>query len=122
MSNQVLIDALKKSFDYWSDVDEDTLLNCLLVWKKILKEHSEFLKNQTILINNIKQNAEGQIEQFLETWSRAIEKPDFEGAKQAIQKWTDFLENTTEENAEIYIKVLDLLETSWETMQSKNIE
>ena len=122
MSNQNLLDSLKKSFEYWSNIDEDSLLNCLLVWKKILRENSEFLKNQTILINNRKQDAEGQVEQFLESWSHAIEEPDFEAAKQSIQKWKDFLENTTEENSKIYTKVLELLETSWENMQSKNIE
>lgn len=122
MSNTDLIDTLKKSFDYWSGVDEDSLLNCLLVWKKILKENSDFLKNQTILINNSRQDTEGQIHQFLEAWSQAIEEPTFEEARKSIQKWKNFLENTTQENAKAYTKVLELLETSWENMQSKNIE
>lgn len=122
MPNEELIDALKKSFDYWSKIDEDSLLNCFLVWKKILKDNSEFLKNQTILINDIKQNAEIQVEQFLESWSLAIEEPHFDAAKNSILKWKDFLENTSKENARIYTKVLELLETSWKNVQSRNIE
>jgi len=120
--NDEIINALKKSFDYWSGVDEDSRIECGLVWKKILKDNSEFLKNQTILINNNTQNTAVQVEQFLESWSHAIEEPDFYAAKKLIQNWKDVLENTSKENMELYIKVLELLETSWENLQSKNIE
>ncbi len=122
MSNNDLIDALKKSFEYWSGVDEESLINCLLVWKKILKDNSDLLKNQTILINNSKQNAEIQIQAFLESWSHAIEEPNFEAAKKTIQNWIGSLENTTVENIKVYTKVLEILEKSWENTQSKNIE
>ena len=122
MSTNELSDVLKKSFDYWSGIDEDSRIECLLVWKKILNDNSEFLKNQTILINESNLDAKNQIEEFLESWSQAIEAPDLEKAKTMIREWTEFLENTTEENQKIFTKVLELLETSWENMQSKNIE
>ena len=122
MPDNGLIDSLKKSFEYWSAIDEESKIECLLVWKKILNENSNFLKNQTILINNNKLDAQNQIEQFLESWSKAIEEPMFETAITSIREWKDFLENTNKENQKVFTKVLELLETSWETRQRKNIE
>jgi hydrogenase maturation factor len=122
MSNNNLIDSLQQSFEYWSMIDEDSRINCLLVWKKILKDNSQILKNQTVLINNIKQDTENQVQQFLESWSHAIEESDFEAAKKSMQKWQDLFENLTNENVKIYAKVLETLETSWENIQSKNID
>jgi hypothetical protein len=122
MSNNNLIDSLKQSFEYWSMIDEDSRINCLLIWKKILKDNSQILKNQTVLINNIKHDAENQVQQFLESWAKAIEAPDFEAAKKSIQRWQDHFENLTNENVKFYTKVLETLETSWESIQSKNID
>ena len=116
-----LIDVLKKSYDYWSGVDEDSL-ECLFIWKKIIKEKPEFLKNHTLKINDIEQDVEIEIDQFLEAWSHAIEEPDFEAAKNSIKKWMKFFENTTEANVEIFEKTLELLENYWNNLQSKNIE
>ena len=122
MPNNELNDVLKKSFEYWSGIDEDSKIECLLVWKKILNDNSDFLKKQIILINNSKLDADNQLEEFLESWSKAIEEPDFEAAITSIKRWNEFLENTTEENKSIFTQVLESLETSWENMQSKNIE
>lgn len=122
ISNNNLIDSLKQSFKYWSGIDEDSRINCLLIWKEILKDKSDFLKNQTVLINNIQQDTENQVQQFLESWSNAIEESDFEAAKNSMQKWQDLFENLTNENVKIYSKVLETLETYWEDIQSKNID
>ena len=122
MPDNELTEALKKSFEYWSGIDEDSRIECLLVWKKILNDHADFLKNQTIMINNSNLDAKNQVEQFLELWSQAIEETDFEAALFMIREWKNFLENTSEENQKTFTKILELLKKSWEDMQSRNIE
>ncbi|MDH5432009.1 MAG: hypothetical protein OEW78_09050 [Nitrosopumilus sp.] len=115
-------DSLKQSFKYWSGIDEDSPINCYLVWKKILKGNSELLKNQTMVINNKKQNAEEPIMTFLEHWSQAIEESNYEMAKSAMQKWEKVWNTTINDNALLYAKILKILQKSWEDIQSKNIE
>lgn len=115
-------DSLKQSFKYWSVIDEDSAINCFLVWKKILKDNSELLKNQIMMINNKKQNAEEPIMKFLERWSQAIEEPNYDAAKLSMQKWEEMWKTTINDNALLYAKILKILEKSWENIQNKNIE
>ena len=120
--NNDLIVSLRSSFDYWSNVDEDSRINCFLVWKKIVNENPDLKKSQKIIANDSKMNSEIQIEKFLESWSHAIQETDFESAKIAMQEWKEVWENVTNENVQLYIKILETLEKSWENTQSKNIE
>ena len=113
---------MKKSFEYWNRIDDDSPINCILIWKKILKTNPEILKNEIILKNNIKENIEDRIEKFLELWSHAIQQPNFEVAKKSMHEWQEFWKNMTDENFEFYTKILEILESSWENIQSKNIE
>ena len=120
--NNYLTDSLQKSFDYWSWVDEDSRIECLLAWKKILNSNSEIIKNQEIWIDGVKHDTEKYVHQFLESWSHAIEEPDFESAKRSMQKWQDLWNKTTDENVKFLAKVLELIETYWKDIQNKNIE
>ena len=61
--------------------------------------------------NTIKQRTEIQMEQFLEYWSQAIQKPSFELAKKPIQEWQEFWENTTDEQFRIYAEVLKIVKS-----------
>ena len=117
-----LIETLQKSFDYWSWVDEDSRINCLPVWESILENNSEILKNQTVWIDGVKQNTESYVKEFLESWSHAIEESDFESAKKYMQKWQKLWENNIDENVQIFIKVLEMIETYWKDIQNKSID
>ncbi|MDH3339919.1 MAG: hypothetical protein OEL84_01390 [Nitrosopumilus sp.] len=82
--NNNLTESLQKSFDYWSWVDEDSRIECLPIWKKFLSTNSEIIRNHTIIIDGIKQDTEKYVHQFLESWSKAIEEPDFDSAKRSM--------------------------------------
>lgn len=120
--NNILTESLQQSFDYWSWVDEDSRIECLPIWKKILSNNSEIIKNQTMWIDGVKQDTEKYVHQFLESWSKAIEAPDFESAKNSMQKWQKLWEETTDENVKIFVKVLEMVETYWKDMQNKSID
>ena len=120
--NNDLIVSLKHSFDFWSSVDEDSMINCVLVWKKILKDHPELMKNLPLIANDERMNSKIQVEKFLESWGRGIQEKDFEAAKVVMQEWKEVWENVTNDDVQLYIKILDTLEKSWENTQSKNIE
>ncbi|MHA7734753.1 hypothetical protein [Nitrosopumilus sp. S6] len=122
MFNNDLIVSLRNSFDYWSNIDEDSRINCLLVWKKILNENPDLKNSQSIIANDSKMDGEIQIEKFLESWSHAIQEPNFESAKIAMQEWKEVWENLANKNVQLYIKILETLEQSWENTQSKSIE
>lgn len=118
-----LVDAMKHSFDFWHKNYVDAPLNYTLVWKKALESNSEILaKIEKTWQNTIKQSTEIQMEQFLEYWSQAIQKPSFELAKKPIQQWQEFWESTTDEQFRIYAEVLKMLETYWKNEQNKSIE
>ena len=122
MSNDKLTKSLQKSFEYWSWVDEDSRIECFPIWKKILSANSEIIKNQAMWTDGVKQDTEKYVHQFLESWSKAIEEPDFEAAKKSIQKWQEISKKTIDKDVEILIKVLELVETNWKDIQNKNIE
>ena len=118
-----LVDVMKNSFEFWHKNYIDAPLNYTLVWKKALESNSEILKQiEKAWRNTIKQNTEIQMEQFLDYWSQAIRKSNFELAKKPIQQWQEFWENTTDEQFKIYAKVLKMLESYWKDIQSKSIE
>lgn len=122
MSNDKITESLQKSFDYWSWIDEDSRIECFPIWKKILSTNSEIIKNQTIWIDGVKQDTEKYVHQFLKSWSKAIEEPDFESAKKSMQKWQDLSKKTIDDNVEILIKVLEMVENNWKDIQNKNID
>ena len=118
-----LVDVMKNSFEFWHKNYIDAPLNYTLIWKKALESNSEILKQiEKAWRNTIKQNTEIQMEQFLDCWSQAIRKSNFELAKKPIQQWQEFWESTTDEQFKIYAKVLKMLESYWKNEQSKSIE
>ena len=120
--NKKLTESLQKSFDYWSWVDEDSRIECFPIWKKILSDNSDIIKNQVIWADGIKQDTKKYVHQFLESWSKAIEEPNFESAKKSMQKWQEFWEDMTDENVKTLVKILEALETNWKDTQNKSIE
>ena len=122
MNNKKLTESLQKSFDYWSWVDEDSRIECFPIWKKILNANSEIIKNQAIWADGVKQDTEKYVNNFLESWSKAIEEPDFESARKSMQKWQEISKKTIDKNVEILIKVLELIENNWKNIQNRNIE
>ena len=54
--------------------------------------------------NNTKQNAENQMQQFLELCSYAIRKPNF---KIITQDWGKFSKNMNEEQLMIYVQIYE---------------
>ncbi|MDH3313586.1 MAG: hypothetical protein OEM28_10635 [Nitrosopumilus sp.] len=122
-SSADLIDALKHSFEFWHKNYIDAPLNYPLIWKKALDSNSEISKRiEKTWRSTIKQGTEIQIEQFLECWSQAIRKSNFELAKKPIQEWQTFWENTTAEQFKMYSEVLKVLEKYWKNEQRKSIE
>ena len=122
-ANKNLIDTMKQSFEFWHKTFDDSPINYPLIWKKALETNSEFLKKiEAVWKNNMKQGAEIQMQEFLELWSYAIRKSDFETAKKSMQQWQDFWKNTTDEQFKLYAEVLEMLETYWKDIQNKSIE
>ena len=122
-SSNDLVDVMKNSFEFWHKNYIDAPLNYTLVWKKALDSNSEILKQiEKAWRDTIKQSTEIQMDQFLDYWSQAIRKSNFELAKKPIQEWQEFWENTTDEQFKIYAKVLKMLESYWKDIQSKSIE
>jgi len=118
-----LINVMKHSFEFWHKNYISAPLNYPLIWKKALDSNSEISKMiEKTFRNTMKQGAEIQMEQFLEYWSQAIRKSNFELAKKPIEKWQSFWENTTAEQFKIYSEVLKVLEKYWKNEQSKSIE
>ena len=86
-SSDDLVDAMIHSFEFWHKNYVDSPLNYILIWKKGLQSNSEILKRiEKTWRNSVKQSTEIQMEQFLECWSYAIRKPNFELAKKPIQE------------------------------------
>lgn len=122
-ANNDLIDAMKQSFEFWHDTYGNSLINYPLVWKKALDTNSQIIKKiEETWKNNTKQNAETQIQLFLELWSYAIRKSNFEIAKKSMLDLEDFWKDTTDKQFQIYREILELIETYWKDIQSKNFE
>ena len=122
-SGNDLINALKVSFEFWHKNYIDAPLNYPLIWKKALDSNSEISKMiEKTWRNTLKQGTEIQMDQFLEYWSQAIRKSNFELAKKPIQEWQAFWENTTTEQFKIYSEILKVLEKYWKNEQRKSME
>ena len=122
-ANNDLLENMKQSFEFWHKIYDDSFINYPLVWKKALESNSEIMKRiEEGWQNNMKQNSEIQIQQFLELWSNAIRKSNFEITKKSMQDWHDFWMNTTQEQLKIYSEILEMLTNYWKSIQNKNIE
>ena len=118
-----MIHALKDSFKFWHKNYVDSPLNYPLIWKKVLESNAEISKMiEKTWRSTLKQGTEIQMEQFLEYWSQAIRKSNFDLAKKPIQEWQAFWENTTAEQFKVYSEVLKVLEKYWKNEQRKSIE
>jgi hypothetical protein len=119
-ANNYLRESMKQSFEFWHGVYNDSLINCPLVWKKAIESNSEIMEKITeAWKNNIKQNAEDQMQQFLELWSYAIRKSSF---KIPMQDWEKFSKHMTEKQLMVYVQIIQMTKQYWKGIQDKNIE
>lgn len=122
-ANHFLRDVMNQSFSFWHNIYDDSLINYPLIWKKALESNSEIMnKIEDAWKNNSKQNAEIQMQQFLELWAYAIKKSNFETAMKSMQDWEIFWRNATKEQVIVYIEVIRLIEKYWKDLQIKNFE
>ena len=117
------LETMRQSFEFWHKTYGDSPINISLVWKKATESNFEIMKKiEEIWGEDINQNTTIQMTQFLQFWSIATRKSNFEKAKIAMQEWKEFWKNTTDKQFEIYVEVLNLLETYWKNIQDKAIE
>jgi len=121
-ANKDLLDIMKQSFKFWHDNYTNSLVNYSLVWKKALESDSEIVEKIETWKKNSNQNTRIIIEQFFEMWSYAIRKSNFEIARKSIQEWEGFWKNATSEQFRVCSEILQMIETYWKEIQSKNIE
>ena len=118
--NNYLIEHMKQSFEFWHDIYNDSLVNCPLIWKKAIVSNSEIMeKIDDAWKNNIKQNSEDQMQQFLELWFYAIRRSSF---KIIMQDWEEFLKNMSEKQLLVCVQVIQMTKQYWKDIQDKNIE
>ena len=121
--SNILLDPMRKSYEFWHKTYDDSPINVSLVWKKATESNFEIMKKiEEIWGEPMNQNTDIQMTQFLQFWSIATRKSNFEKAKIAMQEWKEFWKNTTDKQFEIYVEVLNLLETYWKNIQDKAIE
>jgi len=121
-ANNELEDIIKKSFEFWHKKYDDSMLNYPLVWKKALNSDSEIIKKIEVWKKNSDKNIEIILDQFFEMWSYTIRKSNFEIAKRSMQDWEKFWKNITDEQFRMCSEILQMIETYWKGIQSKNIE
>ena len=121
-ANKDLLDIMKQSFKFWHENYTTSLVNYSLVWKKALESDSEIVEKIETWKKNSNQNTKIIIEQFFEMWSYAIRKSNFEIARKSIQEWEGFWKNATGEQFRVCSEILQMIETYWKEIQSKNIE
>ena len=122
-TDNLLVETMRKSFEFWHKTFEDSPINILLVWKKATESNFEIIKKiSEIWKDNKNQNVKIPMMEFLEFWSNATREPDFEKAKKSLQEWQKFWKNTTDDQFKTYVKILEMLETYWKNEQSKAIE
>ena len=118
--NNYLIEHMKQSFEFWHDIYTDSLINCPLIWKKAIVSNSEIMeKIDDAWKNNIKQNSEDQMQQFLELWFYAIRRSSF---KIIMQDWEEFSKNMSEKQLLVCVQVIQMTKQYWKDIQDKNIE
>ncbi len=114
---------MRESFEFWNKKYGESPLNYLLIWKKALKSNSEIVKKiQQTLKENNKQTSTTQIQLFLEMWSYAIRKSNFEVAQESMQEWSAFWKDVSDEELKVYAEILQMIEKYWKDIQNKNIE
>ena len=119
-ANNYLRESMKQSFEFWHGIYNDSLINCPLVWKKAIESNSEIMEKITeAWKNNIKQNAEDQMQQFLELWSYTIRNSS---CKVPMQDWEKFSKNMTEKQLMVYVQIIQMAKQYWKGIQDKNIE
>ena len=122
-TNNPLVETMRQSFEFWHKTFEESPINISLVWKKATESNFEIMKKiEEGWRANTNQNANIPITHFLQFWSIAIRESNFEKAKNEMQECQELWKNITDVQFEIYVEVLNLLETYWKKIQDKAIE
>lgn len=114
------LDTLRKSYEFWNQVYQDSHLNIPLIWKKALQSNSENIKQiEKVWRQTNPQNFQINLVQFLDLWATVIRESNYENLKDfPIEYYTKI----SEEQLKAYSKILDLLQNYWRNIQEKNIE
>jgi len=110
---------MKKSYDFWHQIYDDSPINIFLIWKKALESNSEFATNFKKAWDDNTKKSEFDLQQFLETWSDSIRESDFKKATKSISQ---YCVNVSDSQTKLYLQVLEMLEKYWRNIQDKNIE
>ena len=110
---------MKKSYDFWHQIYDESPVNIFLIWKKTLESNSEFAVNFKKAWEDNTKKGELNLQQFLEMWSDSIRESDFKKATKSISQ---YCVNVSDSQTKLYLEVLDMLEKYWRNIQDKNIE
>lgn len=110
---------MKKSYDFWHQIYDESPVNIFLIWKKTLESNSEFAANFKKAWEDNTKKGELNLQQFLEMWSDSIRESDFKKATKSISQ---YCVNVSDSQTKLYLEVLDMLEKYWRNIQDKNIE
>ncbi|MGD8707897.1 MAG: hypothetical protein PVI88_04355 [Nitrosopumilaceae archaeon] len=110
---------MKKSYDFWHQIYDDSPINIPLIWKKALESNSEFAANFKKAWDDKTKKTEFDLQQFLEMWSDSIRESDFKKATKSISQ---YCVNVSDSQTKLYLEVLEMLERYWRNIQDKNIE
>lgn len=110
---------MKKSYDFWHQIYDDSPINIFLIWKKALESNSEFATNFKKAWDDNTKKSEFDLQQFLEAWSDSIRESDFKKATKSISQ---YCVNVSDSQTKLYLQVLEMLEKYWRNIQDKNIE
>lgn len=110
---------MKKSYDFWHQIYDDSPVNIFLIWKKALESNSEFMTSFERVWKENAKKSESDFQQFLETWSASIRESNFEKATKSISQYCI---NMSGSQTKLYLQLLEMLEKYWRNIQDKNIE
>jgi len=120
--NDNLSKIMKQSFEFWHENYSNSLINHPLVWKKALESDPKIIEKIETSDKNSNQNPTLIIEQFFEMWSYAIRKSNYDIALKSIIEWEEFWKNTSYDQFRFCGEILQMIQTYWKDIQSKNIE
>jgi len=120
--NDNLSKIMKQSFEFWHENYSNSLINYPLVWKKAIESDPKIIEKIETSDKNSNQNPTLIIEQFFEMWSYAIRKSNYDIALKSIIEWEEFWKNTSYDQFRFCGEILQMIQTYWKDIQSKNIE
>ncbi|MDX1440950.1 MAG: hypothetical protein R3237_00645 [Nitrosopumilaceae archaeon] len=114
-----LFENMKKSYEFWHQIYDDSPINIPLVWKKALESNSRFLNQLQEAWKINTRESESNLQKFLESWGNSIKESNFQKATKSLSQ---YLTNFSDSQTKFNIEILKMLEEYWRNIQDKNIE